>query len=200
MGVEHHAQRSPAGGSARAQGGMTLIELMAVVAIVGVLATIAVFMFRRQANKAKASEVKAVFAELKVREEQYFLENNTYACMPNLGACDDSVFFPDSTPTADARPYDPTGTSWIDLKVNVDKPALYCVYSVTAGAANTPAAIGPIAELPVANNGFNHTTVPTGDAWYYLLAECNFDGDSSLNSRYFARSDHSGMAVNNDGR
>jgi hypothetical protein len=70
-----------------------------------------------------------------VREEQYFLENNTYACMPNLGACDDSVFFPDSAPTADARPYNPAGTSWIDLKVNVDKPALYCVYSVTAGPA-----------------------------------------------------------------
>ncbi len=43
------------------------MELMIVVAIVGILASIAIFMFTRHVAKAKASEVPAMFAELKIR-------------------------------------------------------------------------------------------------------------------------------------
>jgi prepilin-type N-terminal cleavage/methylation domain-containing protein len=181
------------------QSGLTLIELMVVVAIVGILAGIAVFMFTRQANKAKATEVKAVFAELKVRQEQYYVQNSAYTCMPDGAACDDSVFFPDSSPTKDARSFDPTGTAWEGLRVNIDRQALLCVYSATAGVGNDSALIGPIADQTVANNGFAFTAAPAVP-WYYLLAECNLDGDPSVNSRYFARSDRDGIRVNNEGR
>jgi prepilin-type N-terminal cleavage/methylation domain-containing protein len=183
------------------QAGMTLIELMAVVIIVGVLSAIAVFMFTRQSRKAKAAEVSAVFAELKIRQEQYFLVNSTYACLPNGGAppCEDNSFFPDDSPTDSARTYDPTGTTWVDLRVNADRTALYCVYSSAWGTGSDAGNIGTIAGETAINNGFEHDT-PPAVPWYYLLAECNFDGDSTVNSRYFARSDREGMSINNEGR
>jgi hypothetical protein len=36
--------------------------------------------------------------------------------------------------------------------------------------------------------------------WYYLLAECDTDGDPAVNSFYFARFDNEGIAVRNKGR
>ena len=60
------------------RGGFTLIELMIVVAIIGILAAIAIPNFLRFQLKAKSSEAKTNLAAIRTAEESYFAEYGLY--------------------------------------------------------------------------------------------------------------------------
>jgi type IV pilus assembly protein PilA len=60
------------------RGGFTLIELMIVVAIIGILAAIAIPNFLRFQLKAKSSEAKTNIAAIRTAEESYFAEWGVY--------------------------------------------------------------------------------------------------------------------------
>ena len=60
------------------RGGFTLVELMIVVAIIGVLAAIAVPRFRTYQLKSKTAEVKSNLGAIRVAEEAYFAEFSVY--------------------------------------------------------------------------------------------------------------------------
>lgn len=60
------------------RGGFTLIELMIVVAIIGILAAIAIPNFLRFQLKAKSSEGKVNLAAIRTAEESFFAEYGSY--------------------------------------------------------------------------------------------------------------------------
>jgi type IV pilus assembly protein PilE len=62
--------------------GFTLLELMIVVAIVAILASIAVPYYADYIKRAKIIEATSALSDLRTRYEQYFLDNRTY-----LGGC-----------------------------------------------------------------------------------------------------------------
>lgn len=70
--------------------GFTLIELMITVAIVGILASIAIPSYSDYVRRGKVAEATSTLADLRVKMEQYFQDNRTYAgsthCAPAAGA------------------------------------------------------------------------------------------------------------------
>jgi len=59
--------------------GLTLIEVMIVVAIIGILAAIALPTYNNHIIRARRAEAKIALMDLSARMERYFAENNTYA-------------------------------------------------------------------------------------------------------------------------
>lgn len=62
----------------RRKGGFTLIELMVVVIIVGILASVAVPIYRANIKKAMATEGAALLGSVLTGEKVYYAEHNTY--------------------------------------------------------------------------------------------------------------------------
>jgi type IV pilus assembly protein PilA len=65
-------------GCRSAQHGFTLIELMIVVAIIGLLSSVAISNFKRFQMKSKSSEAKVNLAAIRTAEEAYFSEYGVY--------------------------------------------------------------------------------------------------------------------------
>jgi len=65
--------------------GFTLIELMVVVAILGILGAIAAGVFRNYAMRAKQSEAKELLSSLYTAEAVYFSEKGTYGLPSQAG-------------------------------------------------------------------------------------------------------------------
>ncbi len=63
--------------------GFTLIELMMVVAIIGILASIALPQYSRYVDRAKRAEGKAALSDVAARLERFYSDNNVYATAVN---------------------------------------------------------------------------------------------------------------------
>ncbi len=58
--------------------GITLIELLCVISIIGILAAIAYPMFTEQSAKGRRAAARALIYEVLQHEERFYTENNTY--------------------------------------------------------------------------------------------------------------------------
>ena len=70
--------------------GFSLIELMVVVAIVGILASVGLPIYSRYVVQGKLVEAPGTMADLRVRIEQYYQDNRTYidtATVGRIGNC-----------------------------------------------------------------------------------------------------------------
>ena len=61
------------------QRGMTLLELMVVIAIVGILAAIAMPAFNNQVMKARRADARNALFDWQLRQAEYFADNLSYA-------------------------------------------------------------------------------------------------------------------------
>jgi type IV pilus assembly protein PilE len=76
----------------KAQNGMTLIELMVVIAIIAILASIGVPSYRDYVTRGKLAEAYATLAAQRVKMEQYYQDLRTYN-----GACTNGTVAPQPT-------------------------------------------------------------------------------------------------------
>jgi len=111
--------------------GFTLIELMIVVAIIGILAAIAIPNFLRFQAKSKQSEAKELLSTVYTAETAYFAEQNTYGTLSNAG------FTPSALPKyytnigdANHFAYTPTAFSGSG-SANIDGDATPDIWTVT---------------------------------------------------------------------
>jgi type IV pilus assembly protein PilE len=77
--VHEHLHRRPAPRGRLARNGFTLIEVMIVVAIVGILAAIALPNYSYYVQRAKIIEATTGLSDVRQRTEQFFLDTRTYA-------------------------------------------------------------------------------------------------------------------------
>jgi len=169
--------------SSRPQAGFTLIEVMVTCALVAVLSAIVVPMFFGESRKARAkAEISGVFAELAMREEQYKLDNAAYLV---AAACPASPY----APGQDASACVASGQPWNTLRVILPQTKLACSYAITVGtSAMTPAPPAPFVM-----------TKPPG-SWYYIIATCDMDGASAVQSKYFTASNDTSLQIQNEGK
>lgn len=183
---------------ARQERGFTLVELMIVVIIVGVLATIAVLGYRKMVNSSHVTEATSMVNSLRVAQEAYHSETQSYApCMASIGG--GGNWYPSnpkySVMTAWGAPCGGKCQAGYDisvvLPVHVDGPVLFG-YETTAGVA-TANPSGNIA------NTCNLTiSVPATD-WYAIGAEADLDGNSSNTTDVCAVSFSNQIFVVNEG-
>src|SRR5271167_3607225 len=86
----------------RASRGFTLVEMMIVVAIVGVLATLAVVGYRKLVQSSHVSEATNMVQNIRVAQEGYHSETQQYANIsanfPSGNGQTTGIFYPLATP------------------------------------------------------------------------------------------------------
>ena len=166
LGASRHvSQRASAGRTP--ESGFTLVELMVVVAIVGVLATLATYGVRKYLLEAKKAEASSMLVQIRAAEESYKDETFEY-----LGLDDFDNWHPTNTPGTGKNGWQPSSTTamasvMFRLGVMPDGPVMYS-YAVAAG------------------NGGDMPSIPTTKTWdfpaatgpYYIaMAKGDLNGD-----------------------
>ncbi len=65
--------------------GVTLVELLIVVVIIGILAAVGYPSYRAFVERSKRTEAKAILLEIAQNQERFYLQNNRYGTMGELG-------------------------------------------------------------------------------------------------------------------
>ncbi len=145
--------------------GYTLVELMIVVAIIGILAAIAVPGYKNYVMRAKASEAVGFLADIKARQEAYRADFGQYCqASPN-----NATWNPNDAPGPNPQQWLPAQNDWAQLGAR--PPGNYVLFSYQSVA-------GIPGQLP-STLGFSSDRGYTGtDYWFISSAIANMDGDS----------------------
>lgn len=148
-----------------------MVELLAVVAMVGILAAIAMVGYQRYLNASKTGDAKAIMGAIRIGQENYRAETLHYLELSaNL-----TEYYP-AAPNGKRRhfhnPAHGKYTEWQMLNVPTDSPTTFG-FAVVAG--------GPGEAMPAATSFASPPTWPTPtEPWYVIQAA----GDQNANGTY----------------
>jgi type IV pilus assembly protein PilA len=161
------------------QRGYTLVELMIVVAIIGVLAALAVYGVRRYILASKSSEAIEIINNIRAAQEQYRDERFQYLNVSSVDISSGSFFpFADKNDLKNKAKAWATTTSgipagWNELGVVPSAPVTFG-YACAAGQG---AGVPTQAILGTARSLAYPATAPN---WYVVRAAADRNGDGAL--------------------
>jgi type IV pilus assembly protein PilA len=182
--------------TARGSRAFTLVEMMIVVAIVGVLAVLAVVGYRQLIRSSHVSEATGMVQSIRVAQEGYHSETQQYANVSTSL----TAYYPQAPSYGVVTAWggtcsNCTAVTWSALPVHVDGPVMfgYATVAGIAGAAPVPASV------TVNGSPLVFPTAPTTD-WYLIAAEGDLDGSSTNNTHVYATSWSNQVWVDSEGQ
>ena len=125
--------------------GVTLLELLIVMVIVGIMAAVAYPSYRDYITRAKRTEAKTLLLEIAQNQERFYLQNNRYGDMGDLGYSDPKI----------------TDTESYSVTITANDANNF---SATATYQNTDAEASKCDTFSIDGRG-NKTSAPYADCW-----------------------------------
>ena len=150
--------------------GFSLIELMIVVSIIGVLASLAAVAWGKQVRKGREVKVNQMFASIATAQETYRSSRGQYA-----GA---AAWTPTSIPSSLDAPFTPVDSVFSALGINVPGQSRFAFYvqaGTPADSCSTPPAIGGATF----SSAEACDSVAAGSFYWQLFAVGDQDGDGT---------------------
>lgn len=123
--------------------GFTLVELMVVIAIIGIISAIAIPSYDSYMKKSRRADAKVALSKMADRQERYYLQNNTYSAAVNDvgGAATEEGFYTLAINSADVNGFQLTATAVPGGQQANDTDCLL-MYLSSTGARESGAAPG----------------------------------------------------------
>lgn len=178
--------------SQRRQRGFTLIELMIVVVIVGVLATLATYSVNNYLQTTKTAEAREVVGSIMAAQEAFFDETSRY--LDVTGGVTDNDFYPDATfkGTTVVQWGSDDGCTGVDFGGGATPPTCAANFRTLGVFVNTPVRFRYASTVFAANaapplpstyvSGYNPDGVKGRRPGYVVVALSDLDGDGGERS------------------
>jgi type IV pilus assembly protein PilE len=122
----------------RRMAGVTLLELMAVVMVIGILGMIALPSYRQYVMRAQRTEAKTALLQLQTNQERFYLANRTYGGTADLAALGfptgktENGTYALTIAGADTNTYTVTATPVAGARIDMTQDAMCTTLSITA--------------------------------------------------------------------